>query len=611
MAAAALVLVPEINLTPQLEARVRGRFPGAEVVPAQRSGRGRPRAQTGGPPRRARPSFSAPVWRFRPMPRLGLIVVDEGTRFLLQAAGRDTLFGPRRGRLPGQPAGHSRRPRVGDAGAGVWANRLSRSLSPACLTLTPRRFPKPACHAIGVDSRQACRKVSEGLAGGRTPGAGRAEPHLPQPPRLRAGPGLRRLRLGVALPALRRQPRRASGRPAPALPPLRLRDAGAEILPDLRQSGHPSLRPRHPAPGSLARRAVSRRPHPAGDRDAVKSRSQWEAVLARIHGGDADILVGTQMLARATIFPVLPWSASSGPTPPSSPPTGAPRAPLRQLMQVAGRAGRADLPGEVLIQTQYPDHPLYGALVRHDYPGYAKPCSPNAGRPVSRPMPIRPCCGPRPARWCRPSISSPPPGLCRWRWRRRGDAVRSRSHAAFPPRQPGTGATSGRSGVAAGLQAFLPRWRRGHPEDPRPGRAALAPRVDPGILGRRLLPGGRLSGFPAATSQTRSAHLAGEEGEGGAIGFGGRQPAAWRASTTMPMPHWSRKAPANEVRLKAVLAPRPGQREGPGRPGNRRWSTGKSRSPAGPEESPRRLPRQRRRGRRRPGPWRRCRACSG
>ena len=40
-------------------------------------------------------------------------------------------------------------------------------------------------------------------------------------------------------------------------------------------------------------------------------------------------------------------------------------------MQVAGRAGRAELKGEVLIQTQYPDHPLYAALVAHDYPGFA------------------------------------------------------------------------------------------------------------------------------------------------------------------------------------------------------------------------------------------------
>jgi primosomal protein N' (replication factor Y) len=50
------------------------------------------------------------------------------------------------------------------------------------------------------------------------------------------------------------------------------------------------------------------------------------------------------------------------------------RAPERlfsQLMQVGGRSGRAALPGEVLIQTEYPDHPLYRALIDHDYAAFA------------------------------------------------------------------------------------------------------------------------------------------------------------------------------------------------------------------------------------------------
>jgi primosomal protein N' (replication factor Y) len=43
-----------------------------------------------------------------------------------------------------------------------------------------------------------------------------------------------------------------------------------------------------------------------------------------------------------------------------------------QLAQVAGRAGRANKPGEVLIQTSFPDHPLFRALREHDYDGWAK-----------------------------------------------------------------------------------------------------------------------------------------------------------------------------------------------------------------------------------------------
>jgi primosomal protein N' (replication factor Y) len=108
------------------------------------------------------------------------------------------------------------------------------------------------------------------------------------------------------------------------------------------------------------------------DRDSVKSRKQWEAVLERIHGGEADILVGTQMLAKGHDFPKLTLVGALGADAALfAADWRAPERLFAQLMQVAGRAGRAELKGEVLIQTQYPDHPLFAALVAHDYPGFA------------------------------------------------------------------------------------------------------------------------------------------------------------------------------------------------------------------------------------------------
>ena len=70
------------------------------------------------------------------------------------------------------------------------------------------------------------------------------------------------------------------------------------------------------------------------------------------------------------------------------------RAPERlfaQLMQVAGRAGRHQNNGEVLIQTGYPEQPVYQALLRHDYAGFARHAWTNARAPACRPTPIRRC----------------------------------------------------------------------------------------------------------------------------------------------------------------------------------------------------------------------------
>jgi hypothetical protein len=108
------------------------------------------------------------------------------------------------------------------------------------------------------------------------------------------------------------------------------------------------------------------------DRDSAGSRKQWDSLVARIHGGDVDILVGTQMLAKGHDFPKLTLVGAIAPDAALfAADWRAPERLFAQLMQVAGRAGRHRFPGEVLIQTQFPDHPLYDALARHDYPAFA------------------------------------------------------------------------------------------------------------------------------------------------------------------------------------------------------------------------------------------------
>ncbi len=109
------------------------------------------------------------------------------------------------------------------------------------------------------------------------------------------------------------------------------------------------------------------------DRDSTRNRGSFTRMLEQIHGGGADILVGTQILAKGHDFPNVTLVAVLNAD--SALYCADYRAPERlfaQLAQVAGRAGRADLPGEVLIQTEYPRHALYAALAAHDYAGFAR-----------------------------------------------------------------------------------------------------------------------------------------------------------------------------------------------------------------------------------------------
>jgi primosomal protein N' (replication factor Y) (superfamily II helicase) len=104
------------------------------------------------------------------------------------------------------------------------------------------------------------------------------------------------------------------------------------------------------------------------DRDTTARKGELKRVFDAMREGTIDVLVGTQMLAKGHDYPRLTlvgvvdcdsalFSADF-------------RAAERlyaQLVQVSGRAGRAERPGEVIIQTDFPTHPLYAAVATHDF----------------------------------------------------------------------------------------------------------------------------------------------------------------------------------------------------------------------------------------------------
>ena len=109
------------------------------------------------------------------------------------------------------------------------------------------------------------------------------------------------------------------------------------------------------------------------DRDSVRKRSELARVLESVHRGEADILVGTQLLAKGHDFPALTLvGVVNADNALLSTDYRAPERMFAVLAQVSGRAGRREQPGEVLIQTRYPGHSLFAALQRHDYAGFAQ-----------------------------------------------------------------------------------------------------------------------------------------------------------------------------------------------------------------------------------------------
>ena len=109
------------------------------------------------------------------------------------------------------------------------------------------------------------------------------------------------------------------------------------------------------------------------DRDIARRRAQLARTLDAVRGGTGDILVGTQLVAKGHDFPRLTLvGALNVDNSLLSTDYRAAERLFSVLLQVSGRAGRHERPGEMLVQTRFPGHPLFAALARQDYAGFAR-----------------------------------------------------------------------------------------------------------------------------------------------------------------------------------------------------------------------------------------------
>ena len=372
----ALILVPEIALTPQLEGRVAGRFPAARVVSLHSAlaegarSQGFVQAMEG----RADIVLGTRLSVFTPLPRLGLIVVDEehdasykqheGVRY----SARDLAIWRARQRsvpivlgsaTPSLESWHAaetgRYKRVELASRAVAATlpkvrpvdvrreKLQHGLSEHLLRAVEVRLQKGEQSLIFLNRRGYAPVLS-------CPSCGWVSrcPHCTANMVLHLAD--RRLRCHHCS--------------CEAGIPLACPDCGDQ---DIQPFGRGTQRLEE----TLAERFPTARVLRV-DRDAARTRSQWDALLEQIGNGEADILVGTQMMAKGHDFPKLTFvGVLNADSSLFAADFRAPERLFQQLMQVGGRAGRGQLPGEVMVQTQYPDHPLYQCLARHDFQRYA------------------------------------------------------------------------------------------------------------------------------------------------------------------------------------------------------------------------------------------------
>jgi primosomal protein N' (replication factor Y) len=104
------------------------------------------------------------------------------------------------------------------------------------------------------------------------------------------------------------------------------------------------------------------------DRDSTSGKEAHREMLDRFGAGEADILIGTQMVAKGLDFPrVTLVGLMAADMALNLPDFRAGERTFQLLTQAAGRAGRGELPGQIFLQTYAPDHPAIQAALAHDY----------------------------------------------------------------------------------------------------------------------------------------------------------------------------------------------------------------------------------------------------
>ena len=109
------------------------------------------------------------------------------------------------------------------------------------------------------------------------------------------------------------------------------------------------------------------------DRDTTRRKGELAKLLEQARNGDADILLGTQLITKGHDFPGVAMVGILGADQGLySTDFRASEALFQQILQVSGRAGRRDAVGRVYIQTAFPNHPFFSWVRNHDFDGFAE-----------------------------------------------------------------------------------------------------------------------------------------------------------------------------------------------------------------------------------------------